>query len=141
MEVENPHVAFWRTGGIGVRWPTRSLEDIPLTVTEEQFMTHKVDGKGYTAWNVYNDLQNSSTRTEIGASLMAMQPKTEINIGIDNEGTVNIGGNTIIKHQIRKQDAKLRGDDGGLRLGGSISNLYRESSFKRTWALVKNGDL
>ena len=38
---------------------------------------------------------------------MAMQPKTEINVGIDNEATVNIG-NTIIKHQIRRQEAKLR---------------------------------
>ena len=138
--VKNPHAAFWRTGGIGVHWPTRSLEYIPLTATEKKFMRHRTDEQGYTAWNVYNDLQNSSTRTEIGAALMAMQPKTEINVGIDNKATVNIG-NTIIKHQIRRQDAKLREENGGLRLGGSISTLHRESPFKRIWALMKNGDL
>ena len=94
-------MAFWRTGGIGVHWPKRSLEEVPLTKTEEQFMRHEVERGGFTAWNVYNDLQNSSTRTEIGAPLMAMQPKTEVNIGVDNEATVNIG-NTTINHQIRR---------------------------------------
>ena len=50
--VKNPHVAYRRTGGIGVHWPTRSLEDIPLTTTEEEFMRHRVYEQGYTAWNV-----------------------------------------------------------------------------------------
>ena len=84
-------------------------------------MRHRVDEQGYTAWNVYSDLQNTSTRTEIGAALMAMQPDTEISIGIDNEATVNIGS-TIIKHQIRRQDAKLREDNGDLRLGEASPN-------------------
>ena len=70
--VKNPHVAYWMTGGIGVYWPERSLEDIPLTDTETQFMRHRINEKGFTAWNVYNDLQNTSTRTEIGGALMAM---------------------------------------------------------------------
>ena len=62
---------------------------------------------GYTVWNVYNDLQNSSTRTEIGASLMAMQPKASVNIGIDNEATVNIG-NEILQHQVQRESVRLK---------------------------------
>ena len=72
--------------------------------------------------------------------MMAMQPKTEINIGIDNATTVQIG-NAIIEHQIQKEEAKLYGGDGSLRLGGNISKLHRPSPFKRIWALAKNGDM
>ena len=50
---------------------------------------------------------NSSTRTEVGAALMAMQPKTEINIGFDTATTVQIG-NAIIEHQILKEETKLK---------------------------------
>ena len=77
-------------------------------------MSHKVEEGGYTAWNVYNDLQNSSTRTEVGAALTAMQPKTEINIGIDKATTVQIE-DAIIKHQIQREEVELQEEDGGLR--------------------------
>ena len=136
--VKNLNVAYWRTGGIGVQWPERSPDEIPMTAAEAGFMRHRIDDNGFTAWNAYNDIQNSSTRTEIEASLMAMQPKVEVNIGIDNEATVNIG-NTIIKHQILRHAAKLREEEGSLRLGGSISKLYRESPFKRICPLMKMG--
>ena len=33
--VKNPHVAYWRTGGVGVHWPERSLEEIPVATTEK----------------------------------------------------------------------------------------------------------
>ena len=101
-----------------------------------QFMRHRIDEQGFTAWNVYNDLQNSSTRTEIGASLMAMQPKVAVNVGIDNEATVNIG-NEIIQHQVERKDARLKMGSGGLRLGGTLSKLHRESPFKKIWGLMK----
>ena len=85
-------------------------------------MRHRTHEKGFTAWNVYNDLQNSSTRTEIGASLMAMQPTTGTNIGIDNAATVNIG-NEILQHQILKEKERLKTKGGGLRLGGYTIEL------------------
>ena len=93
-------------------------------------MRHKVEEGGYTAWNVYNDLQSSSTRTEVSASLMAMQPRAEINIGIDNATIVQIG-NAISEHQIQREEAKPYEEDGSLRLGGSVLKLHRPSPFKR----------
>lgn len=124
--VKNPHVVQWRIGGIGVHWPERSLEEIPLTTIEEQLIRRKVEEGRHVAWNVYKDLQNSSIRTEVGTSLMAMQPRTEINVGIGNATTVQIG-NAIIKHQIQREEVKLCEEDGSLRLGGRISKLHRPS--------------
>ena len=86
-------------------------------------MRHRTGEQGFTAWNVYNDLQNSSTRTEIGAALMAMQPKVAINVGIDNEATVSIG-NGITQHQIMRKDMRMKTKSGGLRLGGTFSKLH-----------------
>ena len=94
---------------------------------------------GFAEWNVYNDLQNSSTRCEIGAALMGMQPKVEANIGVDNAATVGIG-NRIINHQIDRLNAKLYEEDEAMRLGGKISKLHRESPFNQICALMKNGD-
>ena len=119
---------------IGTKDPSKKSP----TMIGKQFMRHKTEEGGYTAWNVYNDFQNSSARTEVGTALMAMQPKTEINIGIDNATTVQIG-NAIIGHQIRREEAKLQEEDGGLRLGGSISKLHGPTLFRRLWALMKNG--
>ena len=111
---------------IGTKDPSKKSP----TMIGKQFMRHKTEEGGYTAWNVYNDFQNSSARTEVGTALMAMQPKTEINIGIDNATTVQIG-NAIIEHRNQKGETKLKEKHGGLRLRGNISKLHRPTPFRR----------
>ena len=95
---------------------------------------------GVRAWNAFILLRNSSTRTEIGASLLAMMPKKAVNIGIDRSSTIKKGEN-IIGHATKKNKAKLRDEVGALLLGGENSPLHRGSPWRKTWRLMKEGDL
>ena len=53
-------------------WPERNLEKTPLEENEAKFMHTEQKVFGVCGWNAFNELRNSSTRTEIGASLLAM---------------------------------------------------------------------
>ena len=80
--VHNPRSTAWQIGGVGIWWPGRKLEAQPLTEDEAKFMHVEQTDLGVRGWNAFNDLKNSSTRTEIGASLLAMLQRWAVNIGI-----------------------------------------------------------
>ena len=48
-------------------------------------------------WCPFNSLLNSSTRTELGAAIVALIPAVPVNIGIDNAAVVGTG-NQLIKY-------------------------------------------
>ena len=95
---------------------------------------------GYRAWNAFNNLRNSSTRCEIGASLLAMSPPISANIGVDNKTCVD-GTNEIIEHAIHRSETVLRNPQGAPKLGGTRTKLHQDSIGRTPWQLVQNGDL
>ena len=138
--VKNPRSAFCQIGGVGVWWPNRKIETMPLETAEIDYMFSEETDFGVRGWNTFNNLKNSSTRTEIGASLLAMIPGKAANIGIDSLSTI-IKGTAIIDHTRRRNEAKLRDEEGALLLGGEVTPLHRESPWKKCWQLMKDGDL
>ena len=98
----NPKGLHWAIGGVGVWWPGRKTYP---TEEEVNYAHCDIKPEGVMLWNVSNILKNSSTRREIGATLLAMLPPWSSNIGIDNEATVD-KGNRIIEHQRKKAHAK-----------------------------------
>ena len=90
--LKNPGVGpHWMVGGIGVWWPGRRPEHLPLSPTEERYTRSSFEEAGYRVWGIFNNLRNSSTRCETGAALVAMSPKVDTNIGIDNKTSVDTG--------------------------------------------------
>ena len=121
-------------------WPDRKVSEDPLEENELTFMCSEQTDFGVRGWNAFNFLRNSSTRTEIGASLLARMPKKAVNIGIDSSSTIK-KGEQIIEHETKTNKAKLRDEGGALLLGGENSPLHRESPWRKTWRLMKDGDL
>ena len=118
-------------GGIGVWWPYRNLEKQPLTNNETEYTKHEKKGKdGLKLWNIFNGLRGSSTRCEIGAALMAMQPLIATHIGIDNKAVVD-RGTELIEHHTKRQEEILTNNNGSLKLGGRISKLQKEAPLKQ----------
>ena len=78
--------------GGGVWWLDRQVTEDPLEDNELTFMCSEQTDFGVRGWNAFNFLRNSSTRIEIGASLLAMMPKRVVNIGIDSSSTIKKGG-------------------------------------------------
>ena len=78
-------------GSIGVWWPGRRPEHLPLSPTEERYSRSSFEEAGYRVWGIFNILRNNSTRCETGAALVAKSPKVETNIGIDNKTSVDTG--------------------------------------------------
>ena len=105
-------------------WPERKEEVLPEIEVEERYTRSSFDIAGYRAWNAFNNLRNSSTRCEIGASLLAMNPPVPTDIGVDNQTRVE-GTNEIIQHAIRKAGAVLRTPAGAPELGGTRTELHQ----------------
>ena len=102
--LRNPRGLFWHIGGIGVWWPHRNLEEQPLTPNETKHTRHEYkEGYGMKMWNSFNGLSGSSTRCEIGAALIAMQPPVATHIGIDNKAVVDRGTELTNHHARREQ--------------------------------------
>ena len=78
----------WQIGGVGVWWPDRKIATDPLEENEIRFMDSEETDFGVRGWNASNNFKNSSTRTEIGASLLALMPRKSTNIGIDSKATL-----------------------------------------------------
>ena len=115
--LKNPGVGpHWMIGGIGVWWLGRKEATLPQTEAGRKFSTRTFDQQWYRAWNAFNNLHNSSTRCEIGASLLAMQPPVPVNIGVDNLTCVRTG-HAIIGHASEKKN-DLRTPEGAPRPGG-----------------------
>ena len=89
-----------------------------------------LDG-GLMLWNISNSLKNSSTRTEIAATLLALLPPWAVNMGVDNAATVG-KGTKVIEHLRKKEGTELKNANGGLKLGGRISPLHREPPSRRS---------
>ena len=139
--LKNPGVGpHWMIGGIGVWWPGRAKEDLPGTEVEARYTRSQFEEAGCRAWNAFNNLRNSSTRCEIGASLLAMSPPVSANIGVDNQTCVD-GTNDIIGHAIQKAEAVLRNPQGAPKLGGTRTKLHQDSISRKPWQLVQNGDI
>ena len=138
--VHNPASTHWKVGGIGIFWPRRNEEELPLTDAETKFMQKEVTPSGMRMWNCFSNLMNSSTRCEIGAALIAMLPNKAVNIGSDSLATVR-KGNATIEHQKQRSYTRLYDEEGRMMLGGKTSHLHRESPWKRTWQLSKDGDV
>jgi hypothetical protein len=138
--VKNPRGLHWKVGGVGVWWKNRNLDDEPVTETEEKFMHYQMCGNDLNLWTCFNDTQNSSTRCELGAAILGINPPIPAHVGIDNQGLVSIG-TQIIEHMEARQEARFKHEEGALRLGGTISPLQRTSPFKRLWSQFQDGDL
>ena len=121
-------------------WPGRREETQPKTEVEEWYSRSNFEGAGPRMWNAFNDLRNSSTRCEMGASLLAMNPPVATNIGVDNQTCVD-GTNDIAEHAIRKSETVLRTTGGAPILGGTKMKLHQKSISKKPWPLVQHGDL
>ena len=121
-------------------WPGRNETQDPPTEGEAKFLHHEGDSEGMKMWCAFNDLQNSSTRCEIGGTLATMMRPVAVNIGVDNKATVDKGG-ARIEHQKQRGEHELREKDGALKLGGFLSPLHRQSPWKKAWQLMKDGDL
>ena len=91
-------------------------------------------------WSIFNNLKNSSTRCEIGASMFGMLRPRATHLGVDNAATVG-KGTGIIEHQRERNNTELKNERGGLKLGGKVSPLHRESPFRRKWHVMRDGDL
>ena len=129
--LKNPGVGpHWMVGGIGVWWPGRTEDTLPETEAEHVFTRSEYEPGGYRAWNAFNNLRNSSTRCEIGAAIMALQPPAPVNIGIDNKTCVEMGSR-IINHASAKQQADLRTPGGAPRLDGTSGKVWRKQSSLR----------
>ena len=61
-------------------------------------------------------------------------------MGIDNIATVG-KGNRVIEHLGKNEHTQFRTSKGGLKLGGKLSPLHRESPLKRKWHVMRDGDL
>ena len=123
----NPRGLHLSVGGLGVRWPERTAD---ITDIEAAWTQHEARDGGKMLWAVFNDLENSSTRCEIAATIVGMLPPWAVNMGVDNGATVG-KGNKVIEHQRKREAAKLKTEDGGLIIGGTTTPLHRESPFKR----------
>ena len=83
-----------QSGGIGIWWAARNDE---LEENENEFAVYQYTDEGWKVWTCFTALQNSCTRCELGASLVAMLPAKAVNIGIDNKGVIT-NGTSIIHH-------------------------------------------
>ena len=97
-----PKTTSGKWGGIGAFWPDRKARDTPLTEQEEIYTRAEETDWGMRLWNTFNNLRNSSTRCELGASIVAMLPPVAVNIGIDSSATVG-KGTEIIEHESKKR--------------------------------------
>ena len=138
--VKNPKSTHWQIGGVGVWWPDRRITTELLEQNEIRFMNSEETDFGVRGWNAFNNLRNSSTRTEIGASLLALIRRKPANIGIDSKATI-VKGEKIIDHARKRNTTRIKEDDGALLLGGDTSPYHRETPWKRCWQLTKDGDL
>ena len=88
-------------------------------------------------WFPFNGRANSSTRCEIAAAIVTTCSKQAAHAGIDNLAVVKTG-TRIIKHDEERAKAKLFDNEGAMNLGGHISELHRETPFRRPWDLLKD---
>ena len=120
---------FWQTGGAGVFWPGRSMDQI--TKDEAIYTEHEQRSEGLLLWCPFNSLVNSSTRTELAAAIAAIIPPVPVHIEIDNAAMVG-KGSQIIRYYDEKQGMKRREEGKGKKLGGASSKLRRRTPFKTT---------
>ena len=81
-----------------------------LEDNEKEFTVYQYTDEGWKLWNCFNALQNSSTRCELGAALVAMIPAKAVSIAIDNKGVVT-KGTDIIEHVKKRRSTKLHEDN------------------------------
>ena len=137
---QEPAGLHWKVGGVGVWWQNRCISENPMTEAEEHFTHSQMCGNDLSMWTCFNDTQNSSTRCELGAAILGINPPVPAHVGIDNQGVVSIG-TQIIDHMEARQNASLNNEEGALRLGGTLSPLQSVSPFKRLWNQFQDGDL
>ena len=97
---------LWQTGGAGVFWLGRSIDQI--TKDEAIYMEHEQRSEGLLLWCPFNSLLNSSTRTELAAVIVAIIPPVPVHIGIDNVAVVG-KGSQIIKYYDEREKMKKKG--------------------------------
>ena len=84
-----------------MHWPSTTVR-CRLTDEEEAF-TRGEETKGeIQRWAALDFERNSSTRFEIGATMLAMLPPEAVNIGTDSQGTL-LKGNAIIEHLQKRE--------------------------------------
>ena len=69
---------FWQTGGAGVFWPQRTIEQV--TEDEKKYTDYEQKEDGLYLWCPFNSLLNSSTRTELAAAIVAIIPPVHAHI-------------------------------------------------------------
>ena len=87
--VRNPGGDVWKIRRIGIWWPEGSRKDENLNKDEARFLHVEEKIEGVQGWNAMNSLRGISTRTEIGAVIVATLADQAIHAGIDNQGVVN----------------------------------------------------
>ena len=120
--------SFWSVGGAGVYWPDRHVDSLGK---EESSIAESREVRGGTCmfdtgapshqhgsmlWCPFNSKLNSSTRCELGATLLAMVAPVAAHLGVDN-ATVVLKGTQIIQH-LRKRISVIRHTAAGIMILG-----------------------
>ena len=110
---------FWQTGGAGVFWPGRKMDQ--LTEDEATYTEREQIIKGLLLWCPFNSLLNSSTRTELAAAIVAIIPAVPVHIGIDNAAVVD-KGSQIIKFYDDREKMRRSGEQASFGQAGKWTN-------------------
>jgi hypothetical protein len=90
--LKNPHCQMWALGGLGVWWPGRRVEEMPLSWAEKEF-AHQCIGPAWLDHQPQDGMmligaltgqRCSSTRTELAAGILAIHAPGAVNQGTDS---------------------------------------------------------
>ena len=69
--LKHPACQHWSLGGMGVWWPSRNLQDHPLSDMERNFSVWEVGENCLSLWGAITGARCSSLRTELSAGILA----------------------------------------------------------------------
>ena len=83
--LKHPQTQRWSLGGFGVWWPSRSLNEHPLSALESLFSIWETDDcNRLSLWGSVTGHRASSTRTELAAGIITLSAPTPVHQATDS---------------------------------------------------------
>ena len=124
-----PTKRFLSLGGAGIWWPGRTLNRenddndlyyMPLSDAEYEIAFHKQEADGLTLYTKMGGYSGSSTRTELGAGIVAMAAHGPIHLASDSQAFVK-AANALIKKFKKNKDNKIKWKMRNVEIYGNAS--------------------
>ena len=135
----NPASRFGRCGGFGIFYLSSGGAEHRAGKESDYTREQPCEG-GVMKWALFNGGGNSSSWCELAGLIMGLQAPGAVHIATDSNAAY-FRTKRMLKHHKDRQQIDFINADGSKRLGGEVSRLHFEKTWRRNIDLTNNGDL